>query len=69
MGYMIIDPGQKFHCFAPVPGNDGIIQNQNFDPLWPGQGTESSRDFGSKQQNELLPVERDFIQETIIGIF
>ena len=57
MGHMSINPCQKFHGFAPVPENDRIIQNQNFDPLWLDQGTESNRYFSGKEQNELFSRE------------
>ena len=68
MGHMVIDPCQEFHGFTPVPGNDRIIQDQDFNPLWPGQGTENSRYLSGKEQKELLPVERNVVQETIVGI-
>lgn len=48
MSYVVIDPCQKFHSLAPILGNDRIIQNQHFDQLWPGQGTENSGYFSSK---------------------
>lgn len=68
MGGMVIDPCQKFHSFAPVPGKDRIIKDQDFDLVGVGQGTEDSRYFSSKEQKEFLPVERNVIQETIVGI-
>lgn len=68
MSYMVIDPCKKFHNFSAVPGNNRIIQDQNFDPLWPGQSTESGSYLSSEKQKKLLPVERGFIQETIVSI-
>lgn len=68
MSDMVIDPCQKFHSFAPVPGDDRIIQDQDFNPLRPGQRTENSRYFSGKEQKELLSVERNIVQETIVGI-
>src|SRR5699024_4930883 len=68
MSHMIIDSCQKFHGFTAVPCNDRIIQDQDFNPLRTCQGTESSRYFSSEEQNELFPVKRNFIQETIVSI-
>ena len=54
MGHMCINPCLKFHGFAPVSENDRIIQNQNFNPLWLDQGTESNRYFSCKEQNDFF---------------
>lgn len=68
MLYMVIYPGKKLNGFTPIPFDDRIIQDKHLDSFRSGKSAECAGYLYGKEQKGLSPVERRFVQKTIISV-
>ena len=68
MIYMVVNPCQKLHGLAAVPGKNGIVQHKHLLAAGAGQGTEHFRDPDCQQEQEAVPIEGWISEEAVEGI-
>ena len=68
MKHVVIHLGEKFHSFAAVAPQHGIVEDKHSDPALAGKLPQSSCYPYSQEQEKFFPVERGIAEETVIGI-